>query len=90
MRPSTSAQLPACPCNLHLKGGRDGATGTWPPRRSPRIEAARAEGLDVTVDVYPYHFSSTSLLAVIPPWALDGGVPDLVPASPTPPRGKRS
>jgi N-acyl-D-aspartate/D-glutamate deacylase len=38
-----------------------------------RIEAARAEGLDVTVDAYPYHFSSTSLLTVIPPWALDGG-----------------
>jgi N-acyl-D-amino-acid deacylase len=44
-----------------------------------RIEAARTEGLDVTVDVYPYHFSSTSLLTVIPPWALDGGVPDLLP-----------
>ena len=43
-----------------------------------RIEAARTEGLDVTVDVYPYHFSSTSLLAVIPPWALDGGIPDLL------------
>jgi N-acyl-D-aspartate/D-glutamate deacylase len=43
-----------------------------------RIEAARAEGLDVTVDVYPYHFSSTSLLTVIPPWALDGGIPNLL------------
>ncbi len=44
-----------------------------------RIESARAEGLDVTVDVYPYHFSSTSLLTVIPPWALDGGIPALLP-----------
>ncbi len=43
-----------------------------------RIEAARAEGLDVTADVYPYHFSSTSLLAVIPPWALEGGIPVLL------------
>jgi dihydroorotase/N-acyl-D-amino-acid deacylase len=43
-----------------------------------RIEAARAEGLDVTADVYPYHFSSTSLLAVIPPWALEGGIPALL------------
>jgi N-acyl-D-amino-acid deacylase len=43
-----------------------------------RIEAARADGLDVTVDVYPYRFSSTSLLTVIPPWALDGGVPALL------------
>jgi len=44
-----------------------------------RIEAARAAGLDVTVDVYPYHFSSTSLLTIIPPWALDGGIPALLP-----------
>jgi N-acyl-D-aspartate/D-glutamate deacylase len=44
-----------------------------------RIEAARAAGVDVTVDVYPYHFSSTSLLTVIPPWALDGGIPALLP-----------
>jgi N-acyl-D-aspartate/D-glutamate deacylase len=44
-----------------------------------RIESARASGLDVTVDVYPYHFSSTSLLTVIPPWALDGGIPALLP-----------
>jgi N-acyl-D-aspartate/D-glutamate deacylase len=43
-----------------------------------RIEAARAAGIDVTVDVYPYHFSSTSLLTVIPPWALDGGIPALL------------
>lgn len=43
-----------------------------------QIEAARAEGLDVTADVYPYHFSSTSLLAVIPPWAQEGGVPALL------------
>ncbi len=43
-----------------------------------RIEAARREGLDVTCDVYPYHFSSTSLQAVIPPWALEGGTDGLV------------
>ena len=43
-----------------------------------KIEAARREGLDVTCDVYPYHFSSTSLQAVIPPWALEGGSDALV------------
>jgi N-acyl-D-amino-acid deacylase len=43
-----------------------------------KIEAARREGLDVTCDVYPYHFSSTSLQAVIPPWALEGGTDGLV------------
>lgn len=43
-----------------------------------KLEAARRDGLDVTCDVYPYHFSSTSLQAVIPPWALEGGAPRLV------------
>ena len=43
-----------------------------------KLEAARREGLDVTCDVYPYHFSSTSLQAVIPPWALEGGAERLV------------
>ena len=43
-----------------------------------KIEAARREGLDVTCDVYPYHFSSTTLQAVIPPWALEGGADGLV------------
>ncbi len=34
-----------------------------------RIEDARREGLDVTADMYPYTGSSTSLDAVLPPWA---------------------
>jgi N-acyl-D-amino-acid deacylase len=38
------------------------------------IDAARAEGLDVTADVYPYTASSTSLRTVLPDWALEGGV----------------
>ena len=34
------------------------------------VEAARREGLDVTVDQYPYTASSTSLQSIIPSWAL--------------------
>jgi N-acyl-D-amino-acid deacylase len=37
------------------------------------VEAARAEGLDVTVDQYPYTASSTTLNVIIPEWLLDGG-----------------
>lgn len=33
------------------------------------IEAARAEGIDITADMYPYAASGTGLTAVIPPWA---------------------
>lgn len=42
------------------------------------IEAARARGIDVTADQYPYVASSTSLTATIPPWALDGGTAKLI------------
>ncbi len=37
------------------------------------IEKARAEGLDVTVDQYPYTASSTNLGVLLPSWALSGG-----------------
>ncbi|GAA3660305.1 D-aminoacylase [Nonomuraea antimicrobica] len=37
------------------------------------IDAARAEGLDVACDVYPYTASSTWLTARLPDWAMDGG-----------------
>ncbi len=34
------------------------------------VEAARREGVDVTVDQYPYTASSTSLQSIVPAWAL--------------------
>lgn len=37
------------------------------------IENARAKGIDVTVDQYPYKAGATGLINLIPPWAHDGG-----------------
>jgi N-acyl-D-amino-acid deacylase len=37
------------------------------------IDDARAEGLDVTFDAYPYEWASTRLLILIPMWAQSGG-----------------
>ena len=37
------------------------------------IDQARAEGLDVTADMYPYLAGSTSLTAALPEWAQEGG-----------------
>jgi N-acyl-D-amino-acid deacylase len=37
------------------------------------IEDARARGLDVSCDRYPYTASNTGLQAVLPTWALEGG-----------------
>ncbi|MGH2667685.1 MAG: N-acyl-D-amino-acid deacylase family protein, partial [bacterium] len=42
------------------------------------IEAARAEGLDVTADVYPYTGSSTTLRTLLPDRALEGGVDEML------------
>ncbi|MBT8051498.1 MAG: D-aminoacylase, partial [Gammaproteobacteria bacterium] len=43
-----------------------------------RIEAARAEGLPVTADIYPYHASSTGLTIELPGWAKEGGQDALI------------
>ncbi|HUU26764.1 MAG TPA: D-aminoacylase [archaeon] len=38
-----------------------------------RIEAARAEGLRITADIYPYTAAMTGLDAAMPPWVQEGG-----------------
>lgn len=38
-----------------------------------RLEAARAEGLDITANVYPYLAGATGLDASMPPWVQEGG-----------------
>ncbi|MGI8898508.1 MAG: N-acyl-D-amino-acid deacylase family protein [Pyrinomonadaceae bacterium] len=43
------------------------------PEVLEKIRKARAQGLDITADVYPYIAGSTSLSACLPPWALEGG-----------------
>lgn len=65
---------------VHISHLKAAGTRNWEKAEAAvaKIEAARRDGLDVTCDVYPYHFSSTSLQAVIPPWALDGGSAALV------------
>ena len=44
------------------------------PRALALIDAARAEGLDVRADVYPYTASSTTLRTLLPDWTLEGGI----------------
>lgn len=62
-------------CSLHLTH----ATLNFPENdgRAPEllamIDNALAEGLDVSLDTYPYLAGSTSLVALLPRWATDGG-----------------
>jgi N-acyl-D-amino-acid deacylase len=43
-----------------------------------KLEKARQGGVDIAADQYPYEATSTSLTALVPPWALAGGVRELL------------
>lgn len=43
------------------------------PRAIERLDGARADGVDVTADVYPYTAGSTTVASLFPPWSMDGG-----------------
>jgi dihydroorotase/N-acyl-D-amino-acid deacylase len=43
-----------------------------------RIEAARARGLDITANVYPYDRASNGLDACLPPWVREGGTDAMI------------
>lgn len=65
------AQLPVEIYHLKASGRHN-----WPlmARAIERIEAARASGIDVTADMYPYAASGTGLDSVLPPWVAEGGL----------------
>lgn len=42
------------------------------------INDARAQGLDVTVDVYPYSAGSTTITQLLPSWLKEGGVANML------------
>ncbi|MDB4893790.1 MAG: D-aminoacylase [Firmicutes bacterium] len=67
-----------CPLHIsHLKvaGKRNWAKGAL---LLEKMAQARAGGLDVTFDQYPYTAGSTIFHACLPPWATEGGVEKIV------------
>lgn len=42
------------------------------------VDQAKADGLDVTFDAYPYFAGSSMTLAFLPPWAQEGGPDEIV------------
>src|SRR5207237_1714270 len=61
------------PINIwHMKVSAPANWGRM-PHVIDRINTARAEGIDVAANVYPYIASSTSLSTLAPDWALEGG-----------------
>lgn len=48
------------------------------PTAVERLVSARCEGIDVAFDMYPYPAGSSTILQLLPPSALDGGVETLI------------
>lgn len=69
-RIAREADIPAEISHLKVSGRQ-----SWGrmPRVLARIDSARAAGLDVTADQYPYTRAATALDASIPAWAESGG-----------------
>lgn len=61
----------------HLKAGGEGNWGKGEEALS-RVLQARARGVDVTCDQYPYTASSTGLVSILPDWAQAGGSEELL------------
>ncbi|MEZ5426068.1 MAG: D-aminoacylase [Pyrinomonadaceae bacterium] len=57
----------------HLKAAYQPGWGTLMREAGQKIESARARGVDVAADMYPYTAGGTGLSAVVPAWASEGG-----------------
>lgn len=70
IRISRESGIPAEIYHLKASGARNYSKG---PQAISRIEAARASGLDVQADMYPYTAGATGLSSCLPPWSAADG-----------------
>ncbi len=61
----------------HLKAAYQPGWGTLMKEAGALVDAARARGVDVAADLYPYTAGGTGLEATIPSWAFAGGYDSL-------------
>jgi dihydroorotase/N-acyl-D-amino-acid deacylase len=74
----TIAEKAGIPAEIwHLKTAYRANWGKM-PQVLGRIEAARARGLDITANQYPYDRASNSLDACLPLWVREGGVDAMI------------
>lgn len=62
---------------FHLKAAYKPGWGKLMKEAGALVESARARGLDVAADQYPYTAGGSGLEATIPSWAFDGGYDSL-------------
>ncbi|MFQ6045430.1 MAG: amidohydrolase family protein [Gemmatimonadales bacterium] len=86
IRIADEANIPA-QINHHKAVGR--AQWGWSARTLAMIDSARAAGLDVKHDLYPYTASSTGSSILFPQWALAGGPDSLAARLADPPTRAR-
>lgn len=62
-------------CPVHVSHHKTAGRTNWGKSEATlaRLERARAQGVDITVDVYPYTAGSTALQAILPPWVQQDG-----------------
>jgi N-acyl-D-amino-acid deacylase len=65
-----AAQIPVQISHFKVSGKANWGRST---ETLAQVEAARKQGIDVTIDQYPYTASSTNLGVRLPDWALSGG-----------------
>lgn len=70
IRISRESGIPAEIYHLKASGIRNYAKG---PQAIAKIDAARAQGLDVQADMYPYTAGATGLSSCLPPWSAADG-----------------
>jgi N-acyl-D-amino-acid deacylase len=61
---------------LHISHFKAGGRRNWHKMELAlaAVDKARRSGLDITFDIYPYTAGSTMFLAILPSWALEGGM----------------
>ena len=77
-RRSRSARRAACRCRSPTSRPRAARTGARWTASLRMIDGARARGVDVTGDVYPYPAGSTKMDNLLPAWMHDGGISKLL------------
>ncbi len=63
-------------CAVHISHIKIAGQSNWDKiaKMTHRIDEARANGVRLSADQYPYVAGSTVLGAILPPWAHDGGI----------------
>ena len=62
--------------SVHISHFKASGKRNWPKMKIAleTLERAKKQGVDITFDLYPYTAGSTMFLAILPPWALAGGI----------------